>query len=176
MPSSAATPGSCSPSPAAVRSLASTASSQEPGPSGWSRPSGRSSHCDATDFAGRRARHRPDRRGPARLWPEVPATPRRLPGGAIAVNCHAPHPHPRPDQSHLAVRPRRCRPPPMRGARARPSDARLTGGSKFGCGHLRIDSGTGSERFDAHRLHQNHGLAVDSHYFARGLYTHAKGR
>jgi hypothetical protein len=29
--------------------------------------------------------------------------------------------------------------------------------------------GTGTERFDAHRLYYNHGLAIYSHHFARGL-------
>jgi GNAT superfamily N-acetyltransferase len=39
----------------------------------------------------------------------------------------------------------------------------------LGCGQLHLDSGTGRERFDAHRLYYNHGLAIHSHHFARGL-------
>jgi GNAT superfamily N-acetyltransferase len=42
-------------------------------------------------------------------------------------------------------------------------------GRRLGCGQLHLDSGTGPERFDAHRLYQNHGLAIYSHHFARGL-------
>jgi GNAT superfamily N-acetyltransferase len=42
-------------------------------------------------------------------------------------------------------------------------------GRKLGCGQLHLDSGTGAERFDAHRLYHSHGLAVYSHHFARGL-------
>ncbi len=34
---------------------------------------------------------------------------------------------------------------------------------------LHLDSGTGAERFDAHRLYHSHGLAIHSHHFARGL-------
>jgi GNAT superfamily N-acetyltransferase len=41
-------------------------------------------------------------------------------------------------------------------------------GRRLGCGQLHLDSGTGSERFDAHRLYHNHGLAIYSHHFARG--------
>jgi GNAT superfamily N-acetyltransferase len=40
---------------------------------------------------------------------------------------------------------------------------------KLGCGQLHLDSGTGQERFDAHRLYYNQGLAIHSHHFARGL-------
>ncbi len=40
---------------------------------------------------------------------------------------------------------------------------------KLGCGQLHLDSNTGAERFDAHRLYHNHGLAIYSHHFARGL-------
>jgi GNAT superfamily N-acetyltransferase len=40
---------------------------------------------------------------------------------------------------------------------------------RLGCGQLHLDSGTGPERFDAHRLYHNHGLAIYSHHFARGL-------
>jgi GNAT superfamily N-acetyltransferase len=40
---------------------------------------------------------------------------------------------------------------------------------KLGCDQLHLNSGTGAERFDAHRLYYNHGLAIYSHRFARGL-------
>jgi GNAT superfamily N-acetyltransferase len=40
---------------------------------------------------------------------------------------------------------------------------------RLGCAQLHLDSGTGRERFDAHRLYYNHGLAIHSHHFARGL-------
>ena len=42
-------------------------------------------------------------------------------------------------------------------------------GRARGCGQLHLDSNTGAERFDAHRLYLNHGLAIYSHHFARGL-------
>ena len=42
-------------------------------------------------------------------------------------------------------------------------------GRGLGCGQLHLDSGTGLERFDAHRLYYDHGLAIYSHHFARGL-------
>jgi GNAT superfamily N-acetyltransferase len=42
-------------------------------------------------------------------------------------------------------------------------------GQRLGCGQLHLDSGVGLERFDAHRLYHNHGLAIYSHHFARGL-------
>jgi GNAT superfamily N-acetyltransferase len=42
-------------------------------------------------------------------------------------------------------------------------------GRRLGCGQLHLDSGVGSERFDAHRLYHNHGLAIYSHHFARAL-------
>jgi GNAT superfamily N-acetyltransferase len=45
----------------------------------------------------------------------------------------------------------------------------LDEGRRLGCGQLHLDSGTGPERFDAHRLYHNHGLAIYSHHFARGL-------
>jgi GNAT superfamily N-acetyltransferase len=45
----------------------------------------------------------------------------------------------------------------------------LREGQRLGCGQLHLDSGTGAERFDAHRLYHNHGLAIYSHHFARGL-------
>jgi GNAT superfamily N-acetyltransferase len=42
-------------------------------------------------------------------------------------------------------------------------------GRALGCEQLHLDSNTGTERFDAHRLYHNHGLAIYSHHFARGL-------
>lgn len=42
-------------------------------------------------------------------------------------------------------------------------------GQRLRCGQLHLDSGVGPERFDAHRLYHNHGLAIYSHHFARGL-------
>jgi len=42
-------------------------------------------------------------------------------------------------------------------------------GRRLGCGQLHLDSGTGSERFDAHRLYHSHGLSIHAHHFARGL-------
>jgi len=45
----------------------------------------------------------------------------------------------------------------------------LEEGLRLGCGQLHLDSGTGTERFDAHRLYHSHGLAIYSHHFARGL-------
>ncbi len=39
--------------------------------------------------------------------------------------------------------------------------------STLGCQQLHLDSGTGAERFDAHRLYHAHGLAISSHHFAR---------
>ena len=45
----------------------------------------------------------------------------------------------------------------------------LAEGRRLGCGQLHLDSGTGAERFDAHRLYHNHELAIYSHHFARGL-------
>ena len=42
-------------------------------------------------------------------------------------------------------------------------------GRRLGCTQLHLDSGTSAERFDAHRLYYNHGLAIYSHHFARGL-------
>jgi GNAT superfamily N-acetyltransferase len=42
-------------------------------------------------------------------------------------------------------------------------------GHWLGCDQLHLDSGIGPERFDAHRLYHNHGLAIYSHHFARGL-------
>lgn len=40
---------------------------------------------------------------------------------------------------------------------------------RLGCGQLHLDSGTGPERFDAHRLYHAGRLAIHSHHFARGL-------
>jgi GNAT superfamily N-acetyltransferase len=40
---------------------------------------------------------------------------------------------------------------------------------RLGCAQLHLDSGTGAERFDAHRLYHKQGLAIYSHHFARGL-------
>jgi GNAT superfamily N-acetyltransferase len=40
---------------------------------------------------------------------------------------------------------------------------------RLGSGQLHLDSGTGPERFDAHRLYHARGLAIHSHHFARGL-------
>lgn len=45
----------------------------------------------------------------------------------------------------------------------------LDEGRRLGCDQLHLDSGTGAERFDAHRLYHSHGLAIHSHHFARGL-------
>jgi GNAT superfamily N-acetyltransferase len=42
-------------------------------------------------------------------------------------------------------------------------------GRRLRCGQLHLDSGTGPERFDAHRLYHSHGLAIYSHHFAREL-------
>jgi GNAT superfamily N-acetyltransferase len=42
-------------------------------------------------------------------------------------------------------------------------------GRMRGCGQLHLDSGTGPQRFDAHRLYHRHGLAIYSHHFARSL-------
>jgi GNAT superfamily N-acetyltransferase len=39
-------------------------------------------------------------------------------------------------------------------------------GRRLGCGQLHLDSGTGHERFDAHRLYHKRGLAIYSHHFA----------
>jgi GNAT superfamily N-acetyltransferase len=42
-------------------------------------------------------------------------------------------------------------------------------GRRLGCAQLHLDSGVGAERFDAHRLYHDRGLAIHSHHFARGL-------
>src|SRR5437667_303988 len=34
---------------------------------------------------------------------------------------------------------------------------------RLGCEQLHLDSGTGRERFDAHRLYHSHGLAIVAH-------------
>jgi GNAT superfamily N-acetyltransferase len=36
----------------------------------------------------------------------------------------------------------------------------------LGCEQLHLDSGTGAERFDAHRLYSSHGLSIYAHHFA----------
>ena len=40
---------------------------------------------------------------------------------------------------------------------------------RLGCGQLHLDSSTGPERFDAHRLYHAAGLAIYSHHFARAV-------
>ena len=45
----------------------------------------------------------------------------------------------------------------------------LDEGRRLGCSQLSLDSGTGRERFAAHRLYHKHELAIHSHHFARGL-------
>lgn len=40
---------------------------------------------------------------------------------------------------------------------------------RLGCGQAHLDSGTGADRFDAHRLYHRHGFSIYSHHFARGL-------
>ena len=40
---------------------------------------------------------------------------------------------------------------------------------RLGCDELHLDSGTGANRFDAHRLYMNHRLVITSHHFARGV-------
>jgi hypothetical protein len=47
-------------------------------------------------------------------------------------------------------------------------------GQRLGCGQLHLDSGVGPERFDAHRLYHNHGLAIYSHHFARAVEVTAR--
>ena len=42
-------------------------------------------------------------------------------------------------------------------------------GRRLGCDQLHLDSGTGPERFDAHRLYLNHGLGIYAHHFVRAL-------
>jgi GNAT superfamily N-acetyltransferase len=42
-------------------------------------------------------------------------------------------------------------------------------GRRLGCAQLHLDSGTGAERFNAHRLYHDRGLAIYAHHFARGL-------
>jgi GNAT superfamily N-acetyltransferase len=36
----------------------------------------------------------------------------------------------------------------------------------LGCDQVHLDSGTGPDRFDAHRLYHSHGLAIHAHHFA----------
>lgn len=38
-----------------------------------------------------------------------------------------------------------------------------------GCSQLHLDSGTGAERFDAHRLYHRHGMSITSHHFTLPL-------
>jgi GNAT superfamily N-acetyltransferase len=45
----------------------------------------------------------------------------------------------------------------------------MSEGRRLGCAQLHLDSGTGPERFAAHRLYHAHGLSIHSHHFARGL-------
>ena len=40
---------------------------------------------------------------------------------------------------------------------------------RLDCDQLHLDSGVGPDRFDAHRLYLNHGYAIFSHHFARGV-------
>src|SRR5690242_12963207 len=40
---------------------------------------------------------------------------------------------------------------------------------RLGCGQLHLDSGTGAQRFAAHRLYHRHGLAIHSHHFGRAV-------
>lgn len=40
---------------------------------------------------------------------------------------------------------------------------------RLGCDQLHLDSGVGPERWDAHRLYLNAGLAITAHHFARSL-------
>ncbi len=42
-------------------------------------------------------------------------------------------------------------------------------GKRRGCSQLHLESGTSSERFDAHRLYHRKGLSIYAHHFARGL-------
>lgn len=39
----------------------------------------------------------------------------------------------------------------------------------LGCSQIHLDSGTGSDRFDAHRLYLNLGFGIDAHHFARAV-------
>ena len=40
---------------------------------------------------------------------------------------------------------------------------------RLGCDQLHLDSGVTADRYDAHRLYLNSGLAITSHHFARRL-------
>lgn len=40
---------------------------------------------------------------------------------------------------------------------------------RLGCEELHLDSGTLPERYDAHRLYMNKGLAITAHHFARRI-------
>ena len=41
--------------------------------------------------------------------------------------------------------------------------------TRLGCEQLHLDSGTGPQRFAAHRLYHRHGLAIHGHHFARAV-------
>jgi GNAT superfamily N-acetyltransferase len=41
---------------------------------------------------------------------------------------------------------------------------------RLGCNQLHLDSGTGADRFDAHRLYHARGYSIYSHHFARGAW------
>ena len=43
----------------------------------------------------------------------------------------------------------------------------LEEGRRLGCDQLHLDSGTGLDRADAHRLYMNSGMAIAAHHFAR---------
>jgi hypothetical protein len=60
------------------------------------------------------------------------------------------------------------RPRPTRDARVTPGRC-WTGSSTRLDSQLHLDSNTSAERFDAHRLYYNNGLAIRSHHFAREL-------
>ena len=42
-------------------------------------------------------------------------------------------------------------------------------GAELGCEWLQLDSGVQAERFTAHRLYMNHGMAIVSHHFGKRL-------
>jgi GNAT superfamily N-acetyltransferase len=43
----------------------------------------------------------------------------------------------------------------------------LADAQRLGCGQVHLDSGTGPERVDAHRLYFKQGFVISSHHFAR---------
>jgi GNAT superfamily N-acetyltransferase len=45
----------------------------------------------------------------------------------------------------------------------------VTEATNLGCGQVHLDSGTGPDRFDAHRLYFKHGFAIHAHHFARAI-------